>query len=45
MGTREQLAQHLNSNFVSVDTDRLAHLGEHYQGKVRDLFILSLIHI
>ena len=39
MTLRDALARHLGSNFVSVDADRLGHLGEHYHGKVRDLFI------
>jgi phosphoribosylaminoimidazole-succinocarboxamide synthase len=39
MSTRDDLARHLDSNFVSVDVDRLSHLGTHYHGKVRDLFI------
>jgi phosphoribosylaminoimidazole-succinocarboxamide synthase len=38
---RAALAAHLNNNFVSVDAERLAGLGEHYNGKVRDLFIGS----
>ena len=39
MSIRDDLARHLDSNFVAVDVDRLAHLGKHYHGKVRDLFI------
>jgi len=39
MALRDELARHLGSNFVDVDTARLAHLGRHYRGKVRDLFI------
>lgn len=39
MGLREELTRHLANNFTSVDAARLAPLGEHYQGKVRDLFI------
>lgn len=39
MSIRDDLARHLHSDFVSVDVERLAHLGEHYHGKVRDLFI------
>jgi phosphoribosylaminoimidazole-succinocarboxamide synthase len=39
MTLREELARHLHSNFVSVDAERLAGLGTHYKGKVRDLFI------
>ncbi len=36
---REGLARHLAEHFVDVDVARLAHLGEHRRGKVRDLFI------
>ena len=36
---REALSRHLASHFVDVDVDRLAHLGTHRRGKVRDLFI------
>lgn len=39
MALRDELAEHLNTNFVDVDVARLAHLGRHYRGKVRDLFI------
>ena len=39
MTRRDDLARHLNSNFVSVDADRLGGFGKHYKGKVRDLFI------
>ncbi|MEL6342332.1 MAG: phosphoribosylaminoimidazolesuccinocarboxamide synthase [Myxococcota bacterium] len=38
MTLRDELARHLNSDFTSVDTERLASLGQHYKGKVRDLF-------
>lgn len=36
---REQLRPHLRHEFIAVDADRLAPLGHHYKGKVRDLFI------
>ena len=39
MAQRDQLALHLDNKFVSVDAERLAPLGRHYRGKVRDLFI------
>lgn len=39
MSLRSQLVPHLSSDFTEVDADRLAHLGHHYNGKVRDLFI------
>ncbi len=39
MTQRDDLARHLDTNFISVDTERLGPLGEHYHGKVRDLFI------
>ncbi len=39
MTRREDLARHLNSNFVSIDAERFRALGKHYKGKVRDLFI------
>jgi phosphoribosylaminoimidazole-succinocarboxamide synthase len=39
MSVRDDLANHLETHFVSVDVDRLAGLGRHYHGKVRDLFI------
>ena len=39
MHIRDALARHLDSDFTAVDTARLRSLGEHYHGKVRDLFI------
>lgn len=39
MTLRAELAAHLNGDFVDVDVQRLGHLGRHYRGKVRDLFI------
>ena len=39
MTHRDLLARHLENKFVSVDAERLAPLGRHYRGKVRDLFI------
>lgn len=39
MTLRTALSKHLNPNFTAVDAQRLAALGQHYQGKVRDLFI------
>jgi phosphoribosylaminoimidazole-succinocarboxamide synthase len=39
MTLRQELTRHLDSNFTAVDTARLAPLGEHYAGKVRDLFM------
>jgi phosphoribosylaminoimidazole-succinocarboxamide synthase len=39
MSLRTQLTPHLSSEFIEVDVERLGHLGEHYNGKVRDLFI------
>jgi len=39
MPQRDLLAQHLDNKFISVDATRLAPLGRHYRGKVRDLFI------
>jgi len=39
MTRRDDLARHLSSNFTEIDADRLGHLGKHYNGKVRDLFI------
>ena len=35
----DDLRPHLAEDFRAVDTDRLNSLGEHYKGKVRDLFI------
>ena len=35
----DDLRTHLAEDFRAVDTDRLNSLGEHYKGKVRDLFI------
>lgn len=39
MALRDELAKHLTSHFVDVDQDRLSSLGDHYRGKVRDLFL------
>ncbi|MCB9729969.1 MAG: phosphoribosylaminoimidazolesuccinocarboxamide synthase [Deltaproteobacteria bacterium] len=39
MSLRDGLARHLRSHFVDLDTDRLAHLGTHRRGKVRELFV------
>jgi len=39
MTLRDDLARHLSSNFVDVDVERLSGLGQHYRGKVRDLFL------
>ncbi len=39
MSLRDQLSSHLASDFTEVDIDRLGHLGQHYNGKVRDLLI------
>jgi phosphoribosylaminoimidazole-succinocarboxamide synthase len=39
MSLRDDLLPHLSSDFTEVDVDRLGHLGRHYNGKVRDLFI------
>ncbi len=39
MSLRTQLAPHLSSDFTEIDAARLGHLGQHYNGKVRDLFI------
>ena len=39
MSQREALARHLATHFVEIDVERCASLGEHYRGKVRDLFI------
>lgn len=39
MTLRAALAHHLDSRFTDIDTARLSHLGRHYRGKVRDLFI------
>lgn len=39
MSQRDALAKHLDAHFVEIDTIRLATLGKHYKGKVRDLFI------
>jgi len=39
MSQRAALSKHLDSHFDAVDVERLSHLGEHYRGKVRDLFI------
>lgn len=39
MTLRQALARHLSHGFTAVDAARLAPLGRHYQGKVRDLFI------
>ncbi len=38
MSVREHLRNRLADNFVAPDVSRLEHLGEHYKGKVRDLF-------
>jgi phosphoribosylaminoimidazole-succinocarboxamide synthase len=39
MSQREGFARHIASHFTAIDTERLAHLGDHRQGKVRDLFV------
>jgi phosphoribosylaminoimidazole-succinocarboxamide synthase len=39
MTLRQELTRYIESDFTSVDTERLAHLGEHRKGKVRDLFM------
>ena len=39
MTLRQELNRYIESDFTSIDTDRLAHLGEHRKGKVRDLFL------
>ncbi len=39
MTFRDDLVPHLSTDFIEVDVDRLSHLGRHYNGKVRDLFI------
>ncbi len=39
MSLRNQLVPHLSTEFTEIDVDRLKHLGHHYNGKVRDLFI------
>ena len=36
---RTQLQPHLDTEFIAIDAERLAGLGRHYKGKVRDLFI------
>lgn len=39
MELREQLTNRLSDNFTETDAERLKQFGEHYRGKVRDLFI------
>ena len=39
MELREQLSNRLSDNFTETDAERLKQFGEHYRGKVRDLFI------
>jgi len=39
MSLRDALISHLESDFITIDPDRLASLGEHRRGKVRDLFV------
>jgi len=39
MELRTQLTNRLSDNFTETDVERLLQFGEHYRGKVRDLFI------
>jgi phosphoribosylaminoimidazole-succinocarboxamide synthase len=39
MTLRQELNRYIKSDFTTIDTERLAHLGEHRKGKVRDLFV------
>jgi phosphoribosylaminoimidazole-succinocarboxamide synthase len=39
MDLRTQLTNRLSDNFTETDVERLLKFGEHYRGKVRDLFI------
>ncbi len=39
MSLRQELNRYIESDFTAIDTARLAHLGEHRKGKVRDLFV------
>ncbi len=39
MTLRQDLNRYMESDFTSIDVERLAHLGDHRKGKVRDLFL------
>ena len=39
MTLRQDLNRYMESDFTDIDVERLAHLGSHRKGKVRDLFL------